>query len=115
MYAMEDIINRKRDSETCTRDPMESKMVPKVSREDARPERPVLKCYKCGKTSHLANNSFKKSKVNELQVIEEVQCAEEKEESNQDSAISENTPVEDYQIEKITDFFEVTEVYTHLP
>ncbi|MBW0482540.1 hypothetical protein O181_022255 [Austropuccinia psidii MF-1] len=112
---MEDIIPRKRDSKTWTRDLLESKMVPKISREDARPERPVLKCYKCGKTSHLANNSTRKSKVNELQVIEEVQCAEEKEESNKDSEISENTPVEDYQIEEITDCFEVTEVYTHLP
>ncbi|MBW0465542.1 hypothetical protein O181_005257 [Austropuccinia psidii MF-1] len=48
-------------------------------------------------------------------VIEEVQCAEEKEESDQDSAISEDTPVENYPIENITALFEVTEVHTHLP
>ncbi|MBW0552958.1 hypothetical protein O181_092673 [Austropuccinia psidii MF-1] len=50
-----------------------------------------------------------------MQFIEEVQCTEEKEESDKDSEISEDTPVEDYPIENITDFFEVTEVHTNLP
>ncbi|MBW0545887.1 hypothetical protein O181_085602 [Austropuccinia psidii MF-1] len=39
----------------------------------------------------------------------------EKEESDLDSAVSEDTPVEDYPIENITAFFEVTDVHTHLP
>ncbi|MBW0508575.1 hypothetical protein O181_048290 [Austropuccinia psidii MF-1] len=56
-----------------------------------------------------------KDKINEVQVIEEVQCTEEKEESDLDSAGCEDTPVEDYTIENITAFFEVTEVHTHLP
>ncbi|MBW0587138.1 hypothetical protein O181_126853 [Austropuccinia psidii MF-1] len=94
---------------------MESKMAPKIHREDKRPERPVLKCHKCGSTSHLANTCTKKTKINEVPVIEEIQCTEEKEESYQDSAVSEATPVEDYPIENITAFFEVTEVHTHLP
>ncbi|MBW0487704.1 hypothetical protein O181_027419 [Austropuccinia psidii MF-1] len=47
-------------------------------------------------------------------VIEEVQCTEEKEESDLDSAVPEETPVEDYFIENIKAFFEVTEVHTHL-
>ncbi|MBW0570496.1 hypothetical protein O181_110211 [Austropuccinia psidii MF-1] len=94
---------------------MESKMVSKIPREDRRPEKPVLKCHKCGSTSHLANTCTKKTKINEAQVIEEVHCTEEKEESDKDSAISEDTPVEDYPIENITAFFEVTEVLTHLP
>ncbi|MBW0575706.1 hypothetical protein O181_115421, partial [Austropuccinia psidii MF-1] len=85
--AMEDIITRTRIGKTWTKIPMESKMVPKIPREDERPERPVLKCHKCGK----------------------------KEESDQDSSVSEDTPVEDYPIENITAFFEVTEVHTHLP
>ncbi|MBW0488185.1 hypothetical protein O181_027900 [Austropuccinia psidii MF-1] len=89
-------------------------MVSKSSREDKRPERPVLKCNKCGSTSNLANTCTKRTKINEVQVIEEAQCTEEKEESDLDSAISEDTPVEDYPIEKITAFFEVTEVHTHL-
>ncbi|MBW0573251.1 hypothetical protein O181_112966 [Austropuccinia psidii MF-1] len=80
-----------------------------------RIERPVLKCHKCGVTSHLANTCTKKTKINEVQVIEGIQCTEEKEESDQDSAVSEDTPVEDYPIEKITAFFEVTEVHTHFP
>ncbi|MBW0561769.1 hypothetical protein O181_101484 [Austropuccinia psidii MF-1] len=42
-------------------------------------------------------------------------CTEEKEDSDIDSAVSEDTPVEDYPIENITDLFEVTEVHTHLP
>ncbi|MBW0583196.1 hypothetical protein O181_122911 [Austropuccinia psidii MF-1] len=90
-------------------------MVSKTSREDKRPERPVLKCHKCGSTSHLANTCTKKTKINELQVNEEVQCTEWKEESDLDSAVSEDTPAEDYPIENITALFEVTEVHTHLP
>ncbi|MBW0569037.1 hypothetical protein O181_108752 [Austropuccinia psidii MF-1] len=90
-------------------------MTSKIPREDKRPERPVLKCHKCGSTSHLANTCTKKTKINEFQVIEEIQCTEEKEESDLDSEVSEDTPVEDYSIEKITAFFEVTEVHTHLP
>ncbi|MBW0478134.1 hypothetical protein O181_017849 [Austropuccinia psidii MF-1] len=93
---------------------MESKMVPTISREDRRPEKPVLKCHKCGSTSSLANTCTKKTKINEVQLIEEAQCTEEKE-YDLDSAVSEDTSVEDYPIENITTFFEVTEVHTHLP
>ncbi|MBW0545489.1 hypothetical protein O181_085204 [Austropuccinia psidii MF-1] len=67
--AMEDIITRTRIGKTCTRKLMESRIVPKTSREDRRPERPVFKCHKCGSTSHLANNCTKKTKINEVQVI----------------------------------------------
>ncbi|MBW0528400.1 hypothetical protein O181_068115 [Austropuccinia psidii MF-1] len=90
-------------------------MVSKTYRGDKRPERPVLKCHKCGSTSHLANTFTKKTNIKETQVIEEAQCTEEKEESDLDSEVSEDTTVEDYPIEKITAFFEVTEVHTHLP
>ncbi|MBW0466180.1 hypothetical protein O181_005895 [Austropuccinia psidii MF-1] len=62
-----------------------------------------------------SNPCTNKTKINEVQVIEEAQCTEEKEESDLDYAVSEDTPVEDYLIENITDFFEVTEVHTHLP
>ncbi|MBW0502930.1 hypothetical protein O181_042645 [Austropuccinia psidii MF-1] len=112
---MGDIITRTRIGTTWTKVPVESKMVSKTSREDKRPERPVLKCHKCGSTSNLANTCTKKAYINEDQVIEEVQCTLEKEESDLDSAVSEDTPVEDYPIEHITAFFEVTEVHTHLP
>ncbi|MBW0569656.1 hypothetical protein O181_109371 [Austropuccinia psidii MF-1] len=97
--AMEDIITRTRID----------------SQRGQKTRKPVLKCHKCGSTSHLANTCTKKTKINEVQVIEEVHCTEEKEESDQDSAISEDTPVEDYPIENIKAFFEVTEVHTHLP
>ncbi|MBW0565784.1 hypothetical protein O181_105499 [Austropuccinia psidii MF-1] len=113
--AIEDIITRTRSGKTWTKIPMESKMVSKIPREDIRPERPVLKCHKCVSTSNLANTCTKTTKINEFQVIEEFNCTEEKEESDQDSAVSEHTPVEDYPIENIEDFFEVTEVHTHLP
>ncbi|MBW0541863.1 hypothetical protein O181_081578 [Austropuccinia psidii MF-1] len=113
--AMEDIITRTRIGKTWIKTPIESKIVSKIPREDRRPERPVLKCHKCGRTSHLANTCTKKTKINEIEVIEEVQCTEEKEEYDQDSAVSEDTPVEDYPIENITAFFEFTEVHTHLP
>ncbi|MBW0551850.1 hypothetical protein O181_091565 [Austropuccinia psidii MF-1] len=85
------------------------------TRIDKRPERSVLKCHKCGRTSHLANTCTKKAKINEAQVIEEAQCTEEKEEFDLDSAVSEDTQVEDYPIENITASFEVIEVLTHLP
>ncbi|MBW0565124.1 hypothetical protein O181_104839 [Austropuccinia psidii MF-1] len=107
--AMEDIITRKKIGKTWTTIPMESKIVPKIYREDRKPERPVFKCHKCGSTSHLANTCTKKPRINE------VQCTEEKEEPGLDSEVSEHTPVEDDPIEKITAFFEVTEVHTHLP
>ncbi|MBW0501080.1 hypothetical protein O181_040795 [Austropuccinia psidii MF-1] len=76
--AMEDVITRTRIGKTWTKIPIESKMVPKISREDKRPERPVLKCHQCGSTSNLANTCPKKTKINEAQVIEEVQCTEKK-------------------------------------
>ncbi|MBW0563143.1 hypothetical protein O181_102858 [Austropuccinia psidii MF-1] len=112
---MGDIITRTRIGKTWTRSPKESKIVPKTSREDRRPERPVLKCHKCGSTSHLDNTCTKKTRTNEVQVIEEVHCAEEKEEYDQYSEISEETQAEDYHIQNIRDFFQVTEVHTKLP
>ena len=63
----------------------------------------------------FSKHLHQKTKINEVQVIEQIQCTEEKEESDQDSAVSEDTPVEDYPIENISAFFEVTEVHTHLP
>ncbi|MBW0552443.1 hypothetical protein O181_092158 [Austropuccinia psidii MF-1] len=113
--AMEDIITRTRIGKTWTKTPMESKMVSKIPREDRKPEIPVLKCHKFGSISHLSNTCTKNTKINEIQVIEGIQHTEEKEESDQDSSVSEDTPVEDYPIENITALFEVTEVHTHLP
>ncbi|MBW0570069.1 hypothetical protein O181_109784 [Austropuccinia psidii MF-1] len=112
---MEDIITRTRIGKPWTRVPMESKIVSQNSRECKRHEKPVLKCHKCGRTSQLANNFTKKTKINEVQVIKEPQCTEEKEKSDLYSEVSEDKPVEDYPIENITAFFEVTEVHTHLP
>ncbi|MBW0508269.1 hypothetical protein O181_047984 [Austropuccinia psidii MF-1] len=80
-----------------------------------RPERPVLKFHKSRSTSNLANTCPKTTKINEVQVIEEVACTEEKEESDLYSTVSEDTLVEDYPIENITALFEVTEVHTHFP
>ncbi|MBW0506448.1 hypothetical protein O181_046163 [Austropuccinia psidii MF-1] len=113
--AIEDIITRTRIGKTWTKIPMESEMVPAISREDIKPKKPVLKCHKCGSASHLANTCNKNTKINEAQFIAEVQCTEEKEESDLYSAVSEDTPVEEYPIETITAFFEVTEVHTYLP
>ncbi|MBW0565035.1 hypothetical protein O181_104750 [Austropuccinia psidii MF-1] len=115
IIATEDITTRTRIGKTWTTIPIESKMVPKISREDRRPGKPVLKCHRCGSTSNLAKTCTKKTKINEVQVIEEAQCTEEKEESDLYSAVSEDTPVEDYTSEVITAFFEVTEVHTPLP
>ncbi|MBW0571748.1 hypothetical protein O181_111463 [Austropuccinia psidii MF-1] len=44
--AMEDIITRTRIGKNWTKIPMESKMVPKISREDRKSERPV--CHNHG-------------------------------------------------------------------
>ncbi|MBW0466578.1 hypothetical protein O181_006293 [Austropuccinia psidii MF-1] len=95
---MEDIITRTRIGKTWTRHPMEWKTVPKISIEDRRPEITVLNCHKCRSISHLANTCTKKTQINQVQAIEEVQYAEEKEESDKDYAISQDTPVEDYPI-----------------
>ncbi|MBW0564636.1 hypothetical protein O181_104351 [Austropuccinia psidii MF-1] len=64
------IITRTRIGKTWTKIPMESKMVLNISREDRRPEKPVLNCHKCGITSHLANTFTKKTNINAVQVIE---------------------------------------------
>ncbi|MBW0571525.1 hypothetical protein O181_111240 [Austropuccinia psidii MF-1] len=112
---MEDIITRTRIGKTWTKIPMEYKIISKVPREERRPEKPVLKWHKYGSASHLTNTCTKKTKINEFQVIEEVQCTEGKEESDLYSAVSEATPVEEYTMENIAAFFEVTEVHTHLP
>ncbi|MBW0554083.1 hypothetical protein O181_093798 [Austropuccinia psidii MF-1] len=74
--AMEDIITRTRIGKNWTKNPMESKMVSKIQREDRRREKPVLKCHKCGSTSHSAKTCTKKTEINE------VHCTEEKEESD---------------------------------
>ncbi|MBW0528512.1 hypothetical protein O181_068227 [Austropuccinia psidii MF-1] len=60
--AMEGITTRTRIGKTWTKIPMESKMFPKISRDHRRPERTVLKCHKCGRTSNLANTCAKKTK-----------------------------------------------------
>ncbi|MBW0504604.1 hypothetical protein O181_044319 [Austropuccinia psidii MF-1] len=73
--AIEDIMTRTRMGKTRTINPVEFKMIPKISRED---KKPVLKCHKCGSTSHLANNFIKETKINEVQVTNEVKCSEEK-------------------------------------
>ncbi|MBW0514800.1 hypothetical protein O181_054515 [Austropuccinia psidii MF-1] len=65
--------------------------------------------------TRIASTCTKKTKINEVQVIEKVQCTEEKEKSDLDSEVSEDTPVEEYPVENITALFEVTEVHTHLP
>ncbi|MBW0577622.1 hypothetical protein O181_117337 [Austropuccinia psidii MF-1] len=80
--AMEDIITRTRIGKTLNKIPMKSKIIIKVPREDRRHEKPVLKCHKCGSTSNLANTCTKKTKINEAQLIEGIQCTEEKEESD---------------------------------
>ncbi|MBW0547506.1 hypothetical protein O181_087221 [Austropuccinia psidii MF-1] len=110
--SMEDIITRTRIGKSWIVKPMESKIIPKISRED---KKTVLKCHKCGSTSHFTNTCIKKTKINEVQVIEKAQCSEEKRESGQDFSVTEDTPVDDYSIENITAFFEVTEVHTYLP
>ncbi|MBW0527855.1 hypothetical protein O181_067570 [Austropuccinia psidii MF-1] len=92
---MEDVITRTRIGKTCTRDPMESQMIPNTFKEEGRPEGPVFKCHKYGRTSHLANTCTKNAKINEVQVIKE------EEESEKDSEISDDTPEEDYPLGQI--------------
>ncbi|MBW0520049.1 hypothetical protein O181_059764 [Austropuccinia psidii MF-1] len=50
--AMAAIITRTIIGKTWIKNPMESKMIPKTPKEY---EKPLLKCHKCGSTSHLAN------------------------------------------------------------
>ncbi|MBW0535842.1 hypothetical protein O181_075557 [Austropuccinia psidii MF-1] len=50
--AMEEIITRTRIGKTWTRTPINSKMVPKISIDDKRHEKPVLKCHKCAIKGH---------------------------------------------------------------
>ncbi|MBW0497434.1 hypothetical protein O181_037149 [Austropuccinia psidii MF-1] len=111
---MEDIITRRIIYKSCARSPVEFKIVPKTSKADRRPERPVLKCNKCGSTPPLAKTYIWNTKINGVQIIEGVECAEESEEYYQYSA-SDDTPTEDYPIGNMIAFFEVTKVRTHFP
>ncbi|MBW0562274.1 hypothetical protein O181_101989 [Austropuccinia psidii MF-1] len=72
---MENIITRTRIGKRWSGKPIESKMVQKIFRDDKRPKIPFLKCHKFEITSHLAINYTKKTKINEVQVIKEVQRA----------------------------------------
>ncbi|MBW0462985.1 hypothetical protein O181_002700 [Austropuccinia psidii MF-1] len=83
--SIKDIITRTRIGKNWTRTRMESKIVQTSSRED---KIPVLSFQKCGRTSHLANTCTKKTKTNEAQVIQELQCDGDKEVSDQDFVIS---------------------------
>ncbi|MBW0591089.1 hypothetical protein O181_130804 [Austropuccinia psidii MF-1] len=65
--ATEDIITSTEIGKTWIRNPMESKVIPNIFRED---KKPVLKCHKCRSTSHLANTCIKKTKIKKVQVIE---------------------------------------------
>ncbi|MBW0498417.1 hypothetical protein O181_038132 [Austropuccinia psidii MF-1] len=63
--AMEYLITQTRSGKTWKKDSIECEIVPKTSRENRRPERHVLKCHKCGRTSHLANTCTKQTKINQ--------------------------------------------------
>ncbi|MBW0493542.1 hypothetical protein O181_033257 [Austropuccinia psidii MF-1] len=91
--SMEDIITRARTGKTWTRTPIESRIVPKNPMEEKISDIPVLKFHRCGSTSHMANNCTNKTKINEVKITEEVQVSEDKVESDQDSKISDDTPV----------------------
>ncbi|MBW0516239.1 hypothetical protein O181_055954 [Austropuccinia psidii MF-1] len=112
----EEYINAMEDTsgKTWTRNSVESNIMKTASRETGRPVIPVLKLHFCGSAQTLAKTCTKKSKINKFQVIEEVQCTEEKEESDEYYEISEYTQ-EDFHIENITVLFELTEIHTHLP
>ncbi|MBW0498920.1 hypothetical protein O181_038635 [Austropuccinia psidii MF-1] len=64
--SMKDIITQKRIGVTWTRNHIESKMAPNISREEKGPEITFLKCHKCRSTSHLANTCTKKTQINEV-------------------------------------------------
>ncbi|MBW0563973.1 hypothetical protein O181_103688 [Austropuccinia psidii MF-1] len=72
--SMAESITRTRIGKIWTRVPKEYEMVSNTSGKYNRPERPVLKCHKCGSPSNLANTCTKNTKINEVQVIEESQC-----------------------------------------
>ncbi|MBW0520798.1 hypothetical protein O181_060513 [Austropuccinia psidii MF-1] len=58
--SMEYIITRTRIGNTWTQNPLKSRITQRISREDKKPERPVLKCHKCGSTPYLVNTCIKK-------------------------------------------------------
>ncbi|MBW0462281.1 hypothetical protein O181_001996 [Austropuccinia psidii MF-1] len=106
---MEYIIRKKMIGKIGTRTPFDPNTIARISREDRRPERTVLKCHKCERTSNLTKTCTKEIKINE-----EVQGSEEKEEYYQYSKFFDETPGEDCHIENMTALFEFTEVHTHL-
>ncbi|MBW0499685.1 hypothetical protein O181_039400 [Austropuccinia psidii MF-1] len=75
---MQVIITTTKIGKTWTKKSMESKILPKTSKEDRTPEIPVYKCQTCGSNSHSSNTFTKKTRINKAEVIEEVWCSEGK-------------------------------------
>ncbi|MBW0555892.1 hypothetical protein O181_095607 [Austropuccinia psidii MF-1] len=65
--AMEDITTRTKIGRNWYKPPMENKTSGKPIPKPNKPyDKAPLKCYKCGRTSHLANTCPKKTRINEI-------------------------------------------------
>ncbi|MBW0527076.1 hypothetical protein O181_066791 [Austropuccinia psidii MF-1] len=121
----EDYINAMEDTTTSTKigrnlykPPMDNKTSGKPIPKPNKPhDKALLKCHKCGSTSHLANTCPKKTRINGI----EIDKVEDTKETNNvslhesDSEPSEEEVPDELSIKNINVSFEATEVHTHLP
>ncbi|MBW0507351.1 hypothetical protein O181_047066 [Austropuccinia psidii MF-1] len=116
--AIEDITTRTKIGRNRYEPPMDNmtsgKPIPKPNKPHYKAP---LKCHKCGRTYHLANNCPKKTRINEIEI--------EKDDTKETNDVSvheggsepskEDESPDELSIENINVSFEVTEVHTYLP
>ncbi|MBW0516458.1 hypothetical protein O181_056173 [Austropuccinia psidii MF-1] len=115
---MKDITTRTNIGRNWYKPPMDNKTSEKPIPKPIKPhEKALLKCHKCGCTSHLADTCPKKTRINEIK-IEKDDTKETNDfpvhESDSEPSEEEELP-DELSIENINVSFEVTEVYKHLP
>ncbi|MBW0532403.1 hypothetical protein O181_072118 [Austropuccinia psidii MF-1] len=116
--AMEDITTRTKIVRNWYKPPMENKTSRKPIPKPNKPhDKALLKCHKCGSTSHLANTCPKKARINEIEI--EKDGTKETKDVSVHKGDSENSEEEELpdelSIANINVSFEVSEVHTHLP
>ncbi|MBW0564156.1 hypothetical protein O181_103871 [Austropuccinia psidii MF-1] len=116
--AMEDITTRTTIGRNWYKSPIDNETSGKpISKPNEPQDRLLLKCHKCGSTSHLANTCPKKTRINDIE-IEKDDTKETNDvhvhESDSEPSEEEELP-DELSIENINVSFEFTEVHTHLP
>ncbi|MBW0518432.1 hypothetical protein O181_058147 [Austropuccinia psidii MF-1] len=117
--AMEDLTTRTKIGGNWYKPPIDNKTSGKqISKHNKSHDKSPLKCHKFESKSHFTNNFTKKTRINEIEIINKDDTKEANDVSlhESDSEPSEEEELtEKLSIEKTNVSFEVTEVHTKLP